>query len=132
MILDDKTLKMFDDPRVDKRLLNLVKEVASRIDAELPGYSFRTTEVMRTPEQQKINIAKGVSQTMNSYHLKGKAFDIYLKTVPLNDPKGNWKFSDYKKVADLFKKVAIELGYKITWGGDWKTLVDSPHFQIEN
>lgn len=132
MILDDKSLKMFQDPKVDPRLLKLVNEVAKRIDKELPGYSFRATEVMRTIEQQRINVAKGVSQTMNSYHFKGKAFDIYLKTVPVNDQKGNWKYADYKKVADLFKKVAVELGYKMTWGGDWKTLVDSPHFQIEN
>ena len=24
------------------------------------------------------------------------------------------------------------LGYVITWGGDWKTFKDGPHFQIEN
>lgn len=132
MILDNNSLKLFDDKRVDPRLLILVKEVANRIDTDLPGYAFRITEVMRTLEQQKLNVAKGVSGTLNSYHIKGKAFDIYLKTVPKNDPKGNWAYYDYKKVADLFKKVAGELGYKITWGGDWKKPVDGPHFQLEN
>lgn len=132
MKLDDKSLKMFADPRVDQRLLTLVLEVAKRIDTECPGYVFRTTEVMRTPEQQALNIKKGVSTTMNSYHLRGKAFDIYLVRVPKNNPAGNYVYSDYKVVSELFKKVAKELGYKITWGGDWKKPVDGPHYQIEN
>jgi hypothetical protein len=29
------------------------------------------------------------------------------------------------------KKAALELGVRITWGGDFKTFVDLPHYQIE-
>ncbi|WP_261787233.1 M15 family metallopeptidase [Fusobacterium necrophorum] len=35
-------------------------------------------------------------------------------------------------MADHIKKVAKDMGLTITWGGDWKKLVDGPHFQIED
>jgi peptidoglycan L-alanyl-D-glutamate endopeptidase CwlK len=29
------------------------------------------------------------------------------------------------------KQAAKELDVKLTWGGDWKSFVDMPHYQIE-
>ena len=57
----------------------------------------------------------------------GEAVDICV----LIDGKANWGFENYRKVADVFKACAEELGVTITWGGDWVSFKDGPHFQIE-
>ena len=108
---------------VDEKLVNLMIEVLS-----ISPHDFGITEGLRTIEKQKEYIKTGKSQTMNSYHLKGKAVDI----VVYKDKKVTWDLKYYKEIADIVKKIAVEKGLKITWGGDWKTLVDGPHFQIEN
>ena len=108
---------------VDERLIKLMKEVLS-----ISPYDFGITEGLRTIEKQKEYVRQGKSQTMNSYHLKGKAVDI----VVYKDREVTWKLDYYKEIADLVKKIAEHDGLKITWGGDWKTLVDGPHFQLEN
>ena len=108
---------------VDERLVKLMEEVLS-----ISPYDFGITEGLRTIEKQKEYVRTGKSQTMNSYHLKGKAVDI----VVYKAGKVTWDLKYYKEIADLVKKIAEHDGLKITWGGDWKTLVDGPHFQLEN
>ncbi len=88
---------------------------------------FSITEGLRTVERQKELVTQKKSQTMKSRHIVGQAVDICV----LIDGKANWDFENYRKVADVFKACARELGVTLTWGGDWKTLKDGPHFQIE-
>lgn len=108
---------------VDIRLQNLMN-VAIK---ESP-FDFSITEGIRTLKRQKELVAQGKSKTLKSHHLTGKAVDI---AVWVNG-KVTWDFKYYKEVADHIKEVARKLGYVITWGGDWKTFKDGPHFQIEN
>ena len=96
---------------VDERLVKLMEEVLS-----ISPYDFGITEGLRTIEKQKEYVRTGKSQTMNSYHLKGKAVDI----VVYKDGKVSWKLDYYKEIADLVKKIAKHNELKITWGGDWK------------
>lgn len=88
---------------------------------------FSITEGVRTIERQRELVEQKKSRTMNSRHIKGEAVDICV----LIDGKADWNIENYRKVADVFKSCAIELGVRITWGGDWKSFVDGPHFQIE-
>jgi len=108
---------------VDSKLINLMKEAIK----ESP-YDFGITEGIRTLKRQKELFAEGKTKTLKSYHLTGKAVDI---AVWVNG-KITWDFKYYKEVADHIKEIARKLGYVITWGGDWKTFKDGPHFQIEN
>ena len=91
--------------------------------AEDIGMTVQITEGLRTPERQRQLVAAGKSKTMNSYHLNGRAVDVYVNN--------GWKFEDYKAFADIAKIVAKECGYTITWGGDWPRFRDGPHFQVE-
>lgn len=104
---------------------DLVKVV--KLAIERSPLDFSITEGLRTVERQKELVAQKKSQTMKSRHIVGEAVDICV----LIDGKANWDLANYRKVADVFKACAKELGVTITWGGDWKTLVDGPHFQIE-
>lgn len=108
---------------VHPKLVALMKEAIK----DSP-YDFIITEGLRTVERQREMVRTGKSQTMNSYHLRGHAVDIAL----IVNGTVNWEFALYRQVANHIKDKAKELGIKITWGGDWKKLVDGPHFQLED
>jgi peptidoglycan L-alanyl-D-glutamate endopeptidase CwlK len=90
-------------------------------------YDFSITCGLRTIEEQKVLVATGKSKTMKSKHLTGDAVDIAVFV----DGKLTWELKYYKTVATHIKKVAAKLGVKITWGGDWQSFIDGPHFQLE-
>lgn len=108
---------------VDIRLQNLMNMAIKN-----SPYDFGITEGIRTLKRQKELVAQGKSKTLKSYHLVGKAVDIKIYV----NGEITWDFKYYKEVANHIKEVAKKLGYVITWGGDWKTFKDGPHFQIEN
>lgn len=95
---------------------------------------FTVVEGVRSLEQQRQNFEKGFSKTMKSYHLVqkdgfGHAVDLYpyfAGSVQVNAP-----FEFFLEISEAMKSAAKALGVKITWGGDWKTFKDTPHFQIE-
>lgn len=93
---------------------------------EITPIDFTVLEGLRTKERQRLLVAKGASKTMNSYHITGHAVDI----APLVDGKVTWDWKYYNQLAPFIKQAAEELGVNITWGGNWKTFKDGPHWQI--
>jgi peptidoglycan L-alanyl-D-glutamate endopeptidase CwlK len=101
--------------------------------AQLSQVPFKVNESIRSVEQQKANIKKGVSWTMHSRHLpsadgKSRAVDI----VPL-DSDGRAVLSAwpvYFKLAPFIKAAAAKVGVVVEWGGDWKKTPDGPHWQL--
>ena len=93
---------------------------------ELSEVDFMVTEGVRTYERQKELVAAGASRTMKSKHLVGRAVDV----AALVGGKVRWDWPLYKKIAEAFKAAAIETGIVITWGGDWVSFKDGPHFQL--
>lgn len=106
---------------VNPVLVSIVTESLSR-----SPFDFIVVEGLRTLETQKIYLAQKRTRTLDSYHITGHAIDIAL----LVNGKVNYDLANYKKVAQVFKEVAKEKRVSLTWGGDWKGLVDGPHFQI--
>jgi len=92
---------------------------------ELSEVDFTVIEGLRTKERQAELLKQGFTRTMNSRHIIGQAVDIVPLPVDWNNPK------PFGLVAAAMKKAAAELGVKITWGGDWQSFVDLPHYQIE-
>ena len=90
-------------------------------------YDFGITEGVRTPGRQQMLYAEGASRTLNSRHLTGHAVDIVLYV----DGKVTWDFDKYKEVADHIKAVAILNEVPLIWGGDWRTLKDGVHFELD-
>lgn len=93
---------------------------------ELTTIDFTVGETLRTVERQKELVAKGASQTMKSRHLTGHAIDLYA----LKNGVVVWELPLYKEIAKAMLQAAKELGVDLEWGGNWKTLVDGPHFQL--
>lgn len=107
---------------VDPRLVRVVKRAI-----ELTEVDFMVTEGLRTRERQAQLVKAGASRTMNSRHIIGQAVDVAAWV----DGEVRWDWPLYPRIAKAFKAAATEQGVRITWGGDWKTLRDGPHFQIE-
>jgi len=108
---------------VDPLLVMVVKRALS-----LSEVDFGVSEGVRSLERQKELVAARKSFTMKSYHLKGKAVDVFALD---ETGKITWELKYYEKINEAFKRAAQELGATITWGGSWKSFVDAPHFQIE-
>lgn len=129
-----------------------LQKVAHRA-LELSPIDFVVVQGNRTLDEQKRLYGKGrtaaqcrakgvpieyarpgeakVTWTLNSNHIGGKAVDV----APYVDGGIQWDDSGkrglWPKIAAAFKQAAKELGVPITWGGDWTTTVDRPHFELK-
>lgn len=106
-------------------LVRVIEAAAARMPLN-GGLSFVVIEGLRTKEKQAENVASGASRTMNSRHLTGHAVDI-VATV---NGAVRWDWPLYRQLAPVIKAEAARLGVPITWGGDWRTLRDGPHFEL--
>lgn len=106
------------------------------------GIEIGISECLRTVAEQDALYAKGRTKpgsivtnckgsTYSSMHMWGIAFDFYI----ISDVDGDGNTSDdafnnatklFNKVGDIGKRIGLE------WGGDWKSIVDLPHFQLPN
>lgn len=94
---------------------------------ELTPIDFTITEGLRTLERQKTLLAAGASQTLKSRHITGHAIDF----AALVGGEVRWDWPLYGKIAEAFKAASAELGVPIIWGGDWKSLRDGPHVELD-
>jgi peptidoglycan L-alanyl-D-glutamate endopeptidase CwlK len=90
-------------------------------------HDFLITEGLRTRARQQQLFNAGASKTLNSRHITGHAIDFAV----LIAGKARWDWPLYGPVADAFKRAATELNVPIIWGGDWKTLRDGPHIELD-
>lgn len=112
---------------VDESLVKVIKEAAKT--AKTP---FRVLEGLRTAAKQAEYFKKGTSKLdgvkKKSKHQLGKAVDI----VPLINGKPEFRsWSPFYPMAENVKAAAKRLGVKVTWGGDWKSFPDGPHFEVQ-
>ena len=111
-------------PWLDQKLTVLLKKCAKK------GIYLIITEGFRSKEYQDALYAKGRTapgkivtnakgSTYSSQHMWGVAFDIAI-----NDSKLLYDAATIRKVAVIAK------GIGLGWGGDWKSIVDTPHFYL--
>lgn len=93
---------------------------------QLSPIDFGISEGLRTMERQIQLKEAGASKTLNSRHLSGHAVDV----VAYIGKDVRWDWPLYEQIATAFKQAAKELNVPITWGGDWTTLKDGPHFEL--
>lgn len=87
---------------------------------------FSVIEGKRTLARQKQLMAAGATRTMNSRHLTGHAVDI----APYVGGTIRWDWPLYHQLALIVKKAAADLEVPITWGGDWVSFRDGPHWEL--
>lgn len=118
--LSGRSIKRLDG--VHPRLVALVREAAA-----LSPVDFMVTEGLRTPQRQAALVRAGASRTMRSRHLTGHAVDV----AALVDGEVRWDWQLYPRIASAFKAAAARQGTAIVWGGDWMSLKDGPHFELD-
>ena len=112
----------------EAKLLGVHNELAGvvRKAIQLTTTDFKVIEGLRTMDKQREYFEAGKSRTMKSRHLTGHAVDL----APIVDGGISWEHVDFYPVAVAMKNAAKSLGVEIEWGGDWKSFVDMPHFQL--
>lgn len=113
-------------PRLQVLAAKLVEECNKQGLKIAIGETYRTVAEQdalyaqgRTKPGNKVTNAPG--STYSSYHQWGTAFDIYRI-----DGQGA-----YNEAGNFFGRVgAIGVSIGLEWGGNWKSPVDKPHFQL--
>lgn len=87
---------------------------------EITSVDFAVHDGLRTGEEQREYVARGVSQTMDSKHLPqpdgyGHAVDL----VPWINGQLRWEWPPIFDVAVAVHIVSRELGVPLRWGGVW-------------
>lgn len=128
--------------------------IANKAITDSP-YDFKITEGHRSPQRQfelykkgrtlfgekwvitdkskVVTNVDGITNMSKHNHKPSKAFDIQV----IVNGKGTWIPKYYKPVASHIESIAEklllegEVSKKIRWGGNFKTLVDMPHFEIK-
>ncbi len=122
-IITDRRLASLH-PQIRKR----ANEFILRAEKEL-GIKLRVTSALRTWKEQEKLYAKGRTTKGNvvtnakpgkSLHNYGLALDV----VEIKNGKALWTNPNWSKIAALGKS----LGF--SWGGDWKSFKDKPHFEM--
>ena len=85
------------------------------------GWTVTGGELYRTLEQQQLHVKAGRSKTMNSQHMKRLAVDLNF----FRDGELVW---DRNRIAPLGSYWET-LSPKNRWGGNFRSLVDVPHFE---
>lgn len=120
---ENKLKKLHPDLlKVVRRAQELVKD---------PDFGAVITCTVRTLEEQKILVKNRASRTLKSRHIPGK--DGYAKAVDFAvtlNGKIRWDWPLYARLAEFMKEAAKIENVPITWGGDWKTFKDGPHFEL--
>jgi peptidoglycan L-alanyl-D-glutamate endopeptidase CwlK len=107
-----------------------LKKVVQALFATSP-MPFRVLEGARTREQQRKNIAAGVSWTMNSRHIPGRnGYAHAVDLAPLVNGDVTWDWAVYRRFAPIVRATAASVGVPLEWGGDWRKTPDAPHWQL--
>ena len=69
--------------------------------------------------------------------MKHKSKHNYLPSLAIDLYAYKGKYADYSKhnmtyLSLLIKEVSEEFGVEIEWGGDWKSFVDMPHYELKS
>lgn len=111
-----------------------LQDVINKSFEKMPFDITILASTIRTVEEQKANVAKGVSWTMKSKHLTGEAVDMAPYPVDWNN------LERFVQMAEVVLATAKEMGIPIVWGGTWKETTegwkqnkrfDGPHFELK-
>lgn len=119
IVLGERSLSRLHGLHPD--LVRVVKKAAAMSDLD-----FTVLEGLRTIDRQKELMAQGATKTMNSRHLTGHAVDL----APMIGGTVRWDWPLYHRLAKTVKAAAAAEKVPITWGGDWRTFKDGPHWEL--
>lgn len=91
---------------------------------------FMVIQSARTQDEQEADYKKGVSRAhwQESAHDFNPSFAVDCAPLPLN-----WNdIHSFEVMAAVVKAAGQQLNIPISWGGDWHSIKDYPHFELAN
>ena len=91
------------------------------------GINAQISESLRTSERQLELYNAGKSKAKEAYkslHFYGLACDIFV------DKNGKYDLSQNEKIWQICKDLKLDTEYGMTWGGNFKSIIDKPHFEL--
>jgi peptidoglycan L-alanyl-D-glutamate endopeptidase CwlK len=119
IVLGPRSIARLTDVHPD--LVRVVHRAAAMSDLD-----FTVLEGRRSQARQKQLMAQGATRTLNSRHLTGHAVDL----APMIGGTVSWDWPLYHRLAKIVKAAATAENVPLTWGGDWKTFKDGPHWEL--
>lgn len=89
------------------------------------GFVVTGGELFRPSEMQEIYVRTGRSKTMNSRHLKRCAIDLNFFTESGGKLQLTYDSQILRKVGEFWES----LNPLNSWGGNWNSFKDVPHFE---
>lgn len=129
--------------RDEQRLAEVHPALAALVRTVAASVPLIVVEGARSLDRQRDLFRLGKSRTMNSRHLPKLAAGVpapvshAVDLAPLVDLDGDgdrelsWLPEHFRPIADAMKQAAEAAGVPIVWGGDWRTFVDMPHFELD-
>ena len=115
--------------RSRKNLQDLHPDLLKVANEAIKHYDFTVIEGWRGEEEQNKAFRQGFSKAKfgQSPHIYGLAFDA----IPYPFKEEDWKDEvKFKAMADAILKAADIVGIAVTWGGNFKSIHDTPHFEL--
>ncbi len=123
----------------DDRIITLMNKVITRYDFTIisghrtpaeqlalfeKGREWRDGHLITVDRKKVVTECDGTLRKSMHNELPSMAIDIAPYPIDWND------LNRFIELSKIVKEEAEKLGIKITWGGDFKTLKDYPHYQI--
>lgn len=124
--------------KFSKESLDKLKGIDSRLQVlahrVLETHDCKVIYGLRTLDEQKQLLKEGLTRTLNSKHIEGRAIDLAPYPVDWQDTKRFYYF------AGIVMATASDMEIGIRWGGDWdsdndlndQTFMDLIHFELKN
>ena len=119
IILGQRSLARLEGVHPD--LVRVVKRAAA-----ISSLDFTVLEGLRTVARQKQLKELGATKTLNSRHITGHAVDL----APMVGGTVRWDWPLYDQLEVIVKEAAKAEKVPVTWGGDWHTFKDGPHWEL--
>lgn len=107
----------------DKQAIFLKQAALLILYAEAKGWKVTSGELWRPNEMQEIYLKQGKTTVKYSKHQKKLAID--LNFFRPSDKKLTYKKEELQEIGDFWES----LDSKNSWGGNWKSFIDTPHFE---
>lgn len=113
----------------EERLATCHRDIQAVLNEIIKYYDFSIVCGFRDQVGQEEAIASGASKLAwpNSKHNRWPSEAVDIAPYPLN-----WSNTpEFYYLAGLVMATANMLGVKLKWGGRWKDIHDTPHFEID-
>ena len=123
--------------RISKaRLATCHPDIQKLFNEVIKHFDCVIIEGNRDPARQQQLVEEGKSRTLNSKHLHNPSLAVDVAPYPVN-----WSDTNRMRYfAGVVQGVALQMGIKIRWGGDWNqdtevsdnTFNDLVHYELDS